>query len=200
MYFTHTHTPPHKSFEPSFKSSPWPRCTEEKKFRQEGKIPTLQSYDSSFCCSSHHWRDQLLFYTKPCHFSRETANEISCIHGCKPTSHARPLNSPNKKEAIWTHKKSTRTYYLIRIWEWNLYLCANGNAFWVASALDSEFCVTSGIVLSSSVPLMLSGVRGDWISPADSFKKKEWLHISCLYNIVSIYQIKCYSYQIYCRS
>lgn len=52
--------------------------------------------------------------------------------------------------------------------ELNLYLCENGNAFWVGSALGSEFCVTSG-VLSSSVPLILSGVKGDWRSPpADS--------------------------------
>ena len=57
--------------------------------------------------------------------------------------------------------------------ELNLYLCENGNAFWVGSALGSEFCVTSG-ALSSSVPLILSGVKGDWRSPpADSFKKRE---------------------------
>lgn len=57
--------------------------------------------------------------------------------------------------------------------ELNVYLCENGNAFWAGSALGSEFCVTSG-VLSSSVPLMLSGVKGDWRSPpADSFKKKK---------------------------
>jgi len=47
------------------------------------------------------------------------------------------------------------------MWEWNLYLWVNGNAFWVGSALGSEFCVTSGVALSSSVPLMLSGVKGD---------------------------------------
>lgn len=52
-------------------------------------------------------------------------------------------------------------YHLIRIWEWNLYLWVNGNAFWVGSALGSEFCVTSGVALSSSVPLILSGVKGD---------------------------------------
>lgn len=57
--------------------------------------------------------------------------------------------------------------------ELNLYLCENGNAFWVGSGLGSEFWVTSG-VLSSSVPLILSGVKGDWRSPpADSFKKKK---------------------------
>lgn len=57
--------------------------------------------------------------------------------------------------------------------ELNVYLCENGNAFWAGSALGSEFCVTSG-VLSSSVPLMLSGVKGDWRSPpADSFKKRK---------------------------
>lgn len=62
--------------------------------------------------------------------------------------------------------------YLIMIAELNVYLCGNGNAFWVGSALGSEFCVTSG-VLSSSVPLILSGVKGDWRSPpADSFKKE----------------------------
>ena len=56
--------------------------------------------------------------------------------------------------------------------ELNVYLCENGNAFWAGSGLGSEFCVTSG-VLSSSVPLMLSGVKGDWRSPpADSFKKR----------------------------
>lgn len=52
-------------------------------------------------------------------------------------------------------------YHLIRMWEWNLYLWVNGNAFWVGSALGSEFCVTSGVALSSSVPLILSGVKGD---------------------------------------
>lgn len=75
-----------------------------------GKNTHTGSYDSSFCCSSHHWRDQLLFYIKPCHFSRETANKTSCIHGCRPTNHARSLNSPNKKEATLTKK---HTYILL---------------------------------------------------------------------------------------
>lgn len=57
--------------------------------------------------------------------------------------------------------------------ELNLYLCENGNAFWVGSVLGSEFWVTSG-VLSSSVPFILSGVKGDWRSPpADSLKKEK---------------------------
>lgn len=69
--------------------------------------------------------------------------------------------------------KEGDTYHLIRMWEWNLYLWVNGNAFCVGSALGSEFCVTSGIARSSSVPLMLSGVKGDWISPpADSLSEQ----------------------------
>lgn len=68
--------------------------------------------------------------------------------------------------------KEGDSHHFIRMWEWNLYLWVNGNAFCVGSALGSEFCVTSGIARSSSVPLMLSGVKGDWISPpADSFSE-----------------------------
>lgn len=53
------------------------------------------------------------------------------------------------------------------------YLCEKGNAFWDGSGRGSELGVASGVALSSSVPLMLSGVRGDCTSPvADSFKEQ----------------------------
>lgn len=63
-------------------------------------------------------------------------------------------------------------FYLIMIVELNVYLCGNGNVFWVGLVFGFEFCVISGVFLSF-VLLIFFGVKGDWRFFFVDFFKKE---------------------------